>query len=120
MPEAPRGLVLGVSRHAIPHAEEAPWERAEITADGACERGVPSCAHVPPARLATLAALLREASRVAHDPAMSSPHYGYRSVYARWEGGECEVIDSWRSPVSRGDMPAFDAAWDAFAREGKP
>ena len=51
--------------------------------------------------------------RHASDTRMS-PHYGSRTLTARWGTSECSVGDGHQSPVEKADWHTYYAAYDAI------
>jgi hypothetical protein len=109
-------VVLRAERTIVPHGGPARREGVEVVAGGACSLPVGSieCVRLPNATLSRLVVAVRAAASVRHQSGATSPHYGSRSISARWDGGRCEVADASTEPVLPDDQPIFDAAYAAI------
>lgn len=115
LPSSPSHLVLVIHRDILPIGPPITHEEAQLTVDGACEPQT-ECAHVTPSQLRAVAGLVRAASPIHVYERATSPHYGFRSIAARWDGGSCVLSDGINAPIAERDSPAFYAAFDAIAQ----
>ena len=101
----PADLVVGVSRHIVPHGSDAVVHRAELAESAlACQANLApgaattyACLLATPLELDELWRQFRERAfaGMTSQPAAGSPHYGGRFLWLRWGGRyACEVGDS--------------------------
>jgi hypothetical protein len=115
----PADLVIGVSRHIVPHGEEITVHRAELSeSQGACRANLAlgaastyACIQVTPAELDELWRAFRKrsfTSMTSSAPSSLSPHYGARFVWLRWGGRyACEVGDSTQARIDAAHDKGF-------------
>ena len=104
--EPPRDLVLRISNLQIPIHRPTRREESELTAAGACTPKV-ECVRVDATRMKALALRFSTLLRVRHVGRSGSPHYGARSIEARWSGGSCEIADSFDAVLAEDDRRRF-------------
>lgn len=125
LPEKPTDLVFSIDRFVQPIGGPSREERGEVTTHGTCTPGV-ECVRISEASLAHVLELFRKALAARHRKDKTSPHYGYRTLTARFSSGSCSVLDGATGPIADEDRPAFYAAFDAIvdaivgARDGGP
>lgn len=112
-----RDVVLGVERHIVGQEitpeGDIQVEVGELTEAGRCTPKT-ECAVVTGESMQRLVALVRELGSVRHKKARVSPHYGFRSISARWAGGECSFSDGTTTPVDERDEKKFYRVYDAI------
>jgi hypothetical protein len=110
-PDGPR-LTLSIDRHVIPIGGEYSHEAGEVTVDGSCTPKR-ECIRIRADELTKLAAMVRAASPLVHREPVVSPHYGNRTITAKWDGGSCTLTDSGETPAI--DTTAFYNAFQAIS-----
>lgn len=107
-------LVLGVRRTVLDG--DTREERGELTWSAtSCRADVPDCVVVAPGvmsavyddvRGSTARGFVSENERV-------SPHFGFRTLSVRWNGGSCAFVDGVTDPLVAADHARFQHAYDA-------
>ncbi len=125
IPEKPVDLVFSIDRFIQPIGTASREERGEVTAHGTCTPAV-ECVKIAEASLAHILELFRAAQHARHTTDPTSPHYGSRTLTARFSSGSCTVLDGSTSPILHEDRAVFYATFDAIideivgARDGGP
>jgi hypothetical protein len=113
LPEHPPKLVLGVERYLLPIGGDVRREAGEVTAVGDCTPKT-ECVKVGEGKMAQLLATVRALEHVRYKRDPVSPHYGSRTVYVRWRGGECQISDGREGQIDPRDSERFYAAMGAI------
>jgi hypothetical protein len=112
IPSGQADLVIRIVRHIVPIGAAIREEMAEVSAGGSCAKDV-ECARVDREKLEKLVAVLRDLGPLRVRAEHTSPHYGFRSITARWAGGSCSFSDGSTGPLDERDSPRFYAALSA-------
>jgi hypothetical protein len=103
--------VLEVRRIIVPHGREADVQQSQATTDGTCDPNV-ECVRLTRQKLSELYLKLVALPPLRHESHGVSPHYGSRSIVAKWPDQSCSFVDDSTRPLVRADRDLLSELLD--------